>query len=243
MTERPILFSAPMVRAILDGRKTQTRRIVKPQPPSYIDELHGNDLRGRAPYQLECDETGCNVGSGFQDDNGIYYKCPYGTVGGRLWVREAFHKISGNTRACVYRASCENGSEKNYKFTPSIHMPYWASRITLGITGVRVERLQDITGEDCAKEGIEPNWEMFYEATEGADGWDEPEEFIEECEEECDWVNYGSRLVESSEHREWERDRTSYALRLAFRDTWQSIYGPDSWDENPWVWVLEFEKM
>ncbi len=243
MKERPILFSGPMVRAILDGRKTQTRRIVKAQPPSYIDELHGNEFRKRAPYKCYDNETGLEIGFGFQDDDDKFYKFPLGTVGDRLWVREAFHKIPGNTQACVYRASCENGSEKNYKFTPSIHMPRWASRITLEITGVRVERLQDITGEDCAKEGIEPNWELFYDAIEGADGWDEPEEFIEECEEECDWVNYGQRLVESSEHREWERDRTSYALRLAFRDICQSIYGPDSWDANPWVWVVEFKKM
>lgn len=202
MTERPILFSGPMVRAILEGRKTQTRRIVKPQPPQYINELHGDELSKRAPYALECNETGNIVGSGFQDDNDALYKCPYGTVGDRLWVREAFHKISGNTQACVYRASCENGSEKNYKFTPSIHMPRWASRITLGITGVRVERLQDISEADAIAEGCEP-------------------------------VNpITDNDVEANG-----------PCAFGFKLLWQSIYGPDSWDENPWVWVLDFEKM
>lgn len=154
MKERPILFSAPMVRALLDGRKTQTRRVIKPQPPNYIDELHGNEFSKRAPYKCYDSETNHEIGFGFQDDDDTFYRCPYGTAGDRLWVREAFHKIPGNTGACVYRASCENGSERNYKFKPSIHMPRWASRITLEITGVRVERVQDISDHDAFAEGV-----------------------------------------------------------------------------------------
>jgi hypothetical protein len=76
------------------------------------------------------------------------------------------------------------------------------------------------------------------------EGWEEPEAFIEECEEECDWVNYGRKLVQSSKHREWERDRTSYALRLAYRALWDSVNGKaHPWESNCWVWVVEFQQI
>lgn len=160
--ERPILFSAPMVRAIIDGMKTQTRRIVKPQPPSYIDELHGNDLRGRAPYRLDDNETGAVLGSGFQDDNDVFYKCPYGIPGDRLWVRECWglfdtQPSDGPERAYVYyRATDGDDRDLRYQlWRPSIHMPRWASRITLEVVGVRVERVQDISEADAEAEGFE----------------------------------------------------------------------------------------
>lgn len=126
MKERPILFSGPMVRAILDGRKTQTRRPVKPQlfvaTPSMFD----------------------------------FSKCPLGQPGERLWVRETWmmgtmlgmHK--GQERPiAIYRAD----GEIKMSWRPSIHMPRWASRITLEITRVWVERVRDITEEDAMKEG------------------------------------------------------------------------------------------
>ena len=165
MKERPILFSAPMVRAVLDGSKTQTRRIVKPQPPRAMI----------APRRAEF-----SVG-------GHDYRCPYGQPGDRLWVRETWALLRGIGSAEAYRGippvkpTAENPcaglvpvpiyaadgerpdvmephfeTMRPMRWKPSIHMPRWASRITLEVTGVRVERLQDISEEDANAEGVEP---------------------------------------------------------------------------------------
>lgn len=218
-----------MVRAILEGRKTQTRRIVKPQPPAYIDELHGNDLRGRAPYRLEHDETGAVLGSGFQDDNDVFYKCPYGIPGDRLWVRETWcrklddgcfvYNAEGNLDAscCHYRADGDHvakddgdgGTEYTKSgreaspWSPSIHMPRWASRITLEVVAVRVERLQEISNNDAITEGFDGERWLDSDGSEG-------------------------RGVEP-----WER----------FRELWHEINGTESWSANPWVWVVEFKRL
>lgn len=146
MKERPILFSAPMVRALRTCEKSQTRRVVKPQPSQSSDTAFvGEDgiwrfshptLRG--PVSHDADDV----------------RCPYGQPGDRLWVREAFFDATKlNERRVIYRA---DGDQSRFGFTPSIHMPRWASRITLEITGVRVERLQDISEADAIAEGIEP---------------------------------------------------------------------------------------
>ena len=156
--ERPILFSGPMVNAIIEGRKTQTRRLVKPDPVRSLDYHTG-------------------AGS---------ISCPYGGPGDRLWVRESFycdhcfvgdyeltakHELggSGSQAACqaVWRkmlyfaadgplADQDEWSERTPPLTPSIHMPRWASRITLDVIGVRVERLQNISEEDARAEGVPP---------------------------------------------------------------------------------------
>jgi len=125
--ERPILFSGPMVRAILEGRKTQTRRL----------------FNGRAKWH-------------FIESHGDLSICPYGHPGDRLWVREAHHvlragNVDGSGREIVYRA---DDPDFPYGWTPSIHMPRWASRIDLEVTGVRAERLQEISDEDARAEGI-----------------------------------------------------------------------------------------
>ena len=162
MKERPILFSGPMVRAILDGRKTQTRRPIKPQPPAYIDELYGGELRQRAPYQLECHETGCVLGYGLEDDNGQLYQCPFGVPGDRLWVRETF-KADGEfakykTGRVRYLADIEPPAyERGWR--PPIHMPRWASRIVNEVVSVRVERVLDITEADAEAEGFEATFD------------------------------------------------------------------------------------
>ena len=136
---RPILFSAPMVRALLDGRKTQTRRIMKPQPPDgwFISEDE-RDEPGHAEWLAE--------------------RCPYGAPGDRLWVREAVRWEGGplaifeaDGSACVI----DTWPWKRTKL-PSIHMPRGASRITLEITEVRVQRLQEIGEEDARAEGVSP---------------------------------------------------------------------------------------
>lgn len=135
MSHRPILFSAPMVRAILEGRKTQTRRIVKPQPLWVADPS--------VPFK-----------TADADPKGVI-RCPYGRPGDRLWVRETWTEESVDAEDGHYRPdyrATANGQPLG-KWKPSIHMPRWASRITLEITGVRVERLRQITGPDAHAEG------------------------------------------------------------------------------------------
>ena len=158
--ERPILFSGSMVMAILEGRKTQTRRIVKPQTAVLTDAM-ARALDVRPPSH----------------ENMPVIPCPYGNPGGtRLWVRETFHTslIGDAGTAITYKSGPETTNEEPwhnftssveaYEWTaqkykkhwmPSIHMPRWASRIDLEVTGVRVERLQDISEEDAIAEGIQ----------------------------------------------------------------------------------------
>lgn len=161
MKARPILMSAPMVRALLDGSKTQTRRIVKDIPWhegvnqrfSQLRALHAAGL-----WQFHGSE-----------DASRPFRCPYGQPGDLLWVREttAFWWSKGKpTRVAGYRADVDDpdwdgfGHDDpwwlSFDWTPSIHMPRWASRLTLELTGVRVERLQDISEKDGRAEGMEP---------------------------------------------------------------------------------------
>lgn len=168
MKERPILFSSPMVRAILECRKTQTRRVVKPQPVSV---------------------NSCGVPF-FPDGGGPvdYRLCPYGTVGSRLWVRETWAPTSVKDN-CVYLADFRDrrgdywgsvaSAPEDVRWRPSIHMPRFASRITLEITGVRVERLQEISEDDARSEGWHPEdgqgpcewYEDLWNTIHGPDSW------------------------------------------------------------------------
>ena len=193
--ERPILFSAPMVRAILDGTKTQTRRVVKPAHKAWIEMP--------VTHQL-----------GEWDKRPL----PYGKTGDRLWVREAFAIVPRTAYRCsegvqqtlrpdddhdaaIYREGWVR-STGGFRWRPSIHMPRWASRINLEITGVRVEKLQDISVTDALAEGVNVN----------------PD-------------HHG-------------KPRTSiYSPVQAYRDLWESINGPGSWEANPWVWVVEFKRV
>lgn len=147
MREIPILFSTPMVQAILDGRKSMTRRVIKPQP---------------FPKWIECGRE--NIGDWqwcFYDANGGYgllkQHCPYGQPGDRLWVRETwaelsqFHNLNSEIERYIYKAD-EDATPLKWK--PSIFMPKEAARIWLEVVNVRVERLQEITYEDCLREGM-----------------------------------------------------------------------------------------
>lgn len=163
MKERPILFSGEMVRSILEGRKTQTRRVMKVQPPSdRYQQLHimaSTNTRqvGKGHWAvLNAEKT-----SVIESDK-RYFSCPYGRPGDRLWVREAFQYGLCTESTFAYRAThkpsdLEEGWDERIKWRPSIHMPRWASRINLEITGVRVERLQDISEEDALAEGVTVN--------------------------------------------------------------------------------------
>jgi len=144
MKERPILFSTEMVRSILDGRKSQTRRIVKPQPES-IDHKNHKII----PY------------NGTNEFLQKYLKCPYGQPGDVLWVRETWSPIEFEDGTHFrYKASFVENNCLNPKWRPSIFMPKEASRIKLKVTNIRVERLQDITGKDAVDEGIEYDDEL-----------------------------------------------------------------------------------
>ena len=188
--ERPILFSAPMVRALLDGSKTQTRRALRKQPPAATLSFctyHHPDPR---PHHWAMD------GGSLLD---FAVSCPYGATGERLWVRETFdpiypqdpHYNGGRPIEHDYRATYTHGDRLGdlvgvkKKWTPAIHMPRAASRIDLEITGVRVERLQDISDADLAAEGIQEliaagvdhdgtardTYRVLWEALNGAGSW------------------------------------------------------------------------
>ena len=162
MKERPIIFSGPMVRAILDGRKTQTRRPMKPQPPSWIE---------RVGYDAFCSE-GFIAGRGTFEDKGPaekFFRLPYGLTGDRLWVKETWQSLHNlgqkvsefedwqrGTSECFYLADESDPRNKpmSGKWRPSLFMPRWASRITLEIVGTRVERLNDISEHDAECEGF-----------------------------------------------------------------------------------------
>jgi len=212
--ERGIIFNGEMVRAILDGRKTQTRRVIKNQREGdcwsvkpAIERSHSGHThdwwlpKGTLPYSA-------------------LPSCPFGQVGDRLWVREAWQAIhdSVDEFGCVEErtyapsipkvrddywravyAECfgnESIEDRGFPWRPSIHMPRWASRITLEITDIRVERLQDISEEDAKSEGAPT---------------------------EC--------CVIGDKHF------------LGFRSLWKSIYGQDSWQSNPFVWVVKFKRV
>ena len=206
MKARPILFSDAMVRAILDRKKTQTRRVVK--IPTW-----GNDLflgSGR-PYAI-CRPTTCLA----------EVHCPYGVVGDRLWVRESGWERPERTPRQMrdgadtwppycYAADGENADELKawgWKRRPSIHMPRWASRITLEIADVRVERVQTISERDAEAEGVAPAYER--------------------------------RVYPSAYAAKVETYRQGFSL------LWDSINGKRpgcSWSDNPWVWVIGFNRL
>lgn len=152
MKEKPIIFNAPMVRAILEGRKTQTRRIMKPQPELRLGGfLHWKDCQW------------ADGGLGFPK-SGIPDHAPY-LPGDRLWVRETF-SVHQTQAITAHRADGEefedaDGCRWKPKWTPSIHMPRWASRITLEVTDVRAERLQDISEEAANAEGVEKSVYLY----------------------------------------------------------------------------------
>ena len=208
MKERPILFSGPMVRALLDGSKTQTRRAMKPQPTEFVGGP-GVTLQDGSPAPLiPLDDS--------VEPYGREIACPYGKLGDRLWVRETWHDASSSLHSCaLYRA---DGIDLHWdKWAPSIHMPRWASRITLEITSVRVERLQDISEADALAEGIV------------------------ECPIPAD--DEGPRRIGYMVGPDDGKSGLSVTPIQAYRDLWESINGPESWAANPWVWAIEFRRL
>lgn len=155
MTERPILFSAEMVRAILDGRKTMTRRVVKPQPKDHHWKYNNSyhlEHKLLASKDILWAKFWHTITENPERDGIQWSKFPYGQVGDLLWVRETFWLDDGDDQP-FYKAT-EPSPQIFTKWKPSIFMPRWASRITLEITNVKAERLQDITEDAANKEGV-----------------------------------------------------------------------------------------
>lgn len=213
MREYPILMSAPMVRATLSGAKTQTRRIVRPQP---VQAMRQYPLMNAPESCYVYSPRGTNRewfdwGRGF--DPAIASECPYGGVGDRLWVREAwgeYHYTYGleNTPSSkvIFRADLPN--IRNFAgWRPSIHMPKWACRLVLEILSIHVERLQDITEEDARAEGVEKEFRTVVMSPSGCKDYHIPNSY-----------------------------------RGGFANLWDEIskreYG---WDFNCWVWRIEFK--
>lgn len=219
--ERPILFSGRLVRAILEDRKTVTRRVVKPQPNA-----------GPAGQMVDLGTAwgllyGCLSGE---------WRCHYGAPGDRLWVRESWQavvsgppQIAGRDRGIypldckpsdlspgeevLYRATDDDGlSEQGFRWRPSIHMPRWASRILLEVTEVRVERLQEMTPAEAVAEGAwpDPDYQPGYR----------PDAHKGVCVD-------GDFIVGR------------------FRGLWDQLHAPRGygWDANPWVWVIRFRRV
>lgn len=228
MKERPILFSAPMVRAILAGTKTQTRRVVKIPEGVRADRI---DPSSHGPGWFDI------ITNTPDGEDAEFMRCPYGGPGDHLWVKETHGYISYDngdmpTRDIVYRAtpfylmsdrSTPTTEEipvsaiDGGKWTPSIHMPRWASRITLEITGVRVERLNDIRGIDARDEGLH-SYQHFWR----------------DCEFPLGDIAY----------EPWPGYRWRYSdPKEAFKALWEEVNGAGSWAANPWVWVVEFRRV
>lgn len=163
MKARPILFSAPMVRALLAGTKSQTRRLVKPQPfPNGFISTNGEllTINDHLPPNAMLLRVGkginCYATSNYE---GWESACPYGFVGDLLWVRETWTQHTGSMGESLdtYYAA-DDADIRLGPWRPSIHMPRSASRLTLRITDVRAQRLQEISEEDATAEGATPTW-------------------------------------------------------------------------------------
>ena len=242
MKERGMIFNGEMVRAILDGRKTQTRRVMKVQPESnqlglllITDSTKHSDI-GKYHW-AESNATGNHVRSKL-------FSCPFGAVGDRIWVRETWSSdfanyypndrvwyAADNNRQLDIEVvdgvrgiySPESDVHVPFRWQPSIHMPRWASRILLEITDVRVERLNAISEEDAQSEGVHTE---VWDQTVVARNYAAIDEFFQF------WSEDMPHYVEMNQ-----------LYRSSFRSLWESIYGAENWQANPWVWVIEFKRV
>lgn len=193
--EYPILFSTPMVQAIIEGRKTQTRRIVNRTALKWIDEA------GFTPEFVALPEN---------------HLCRYGYPGDKLWVRETWNSYNKNfyglpdEEVYLYKA---NGTDRTCTWKPSIFMPKAACRIFLQIENIRIERLQDISEENAKAEGIEL------------------------VEKEHGIFPYYKDYSEHPNDFVFESPKDSY------KSLWEKINGINSWNQNPFVWVIEFKRI
>lgn len=232
MKERPILFSGEMIRALLAGTKTQTRRVVKQwQIPKQQEDGTWFAIAQRDPRygfgvsgttEQECAKQLAQYGS------------PYGNPAAKLWVRETcraeelesgqdgvryladnhFRPINDTPSDAFQWMKMNVYGKQGGTNVPSIHMPRWACRLLLEITGVRVERLQDISEADALAEGVKRSQRAVSSSAAVPCFWD------------------------------YQRNQPDYRdARSSFSSLWESINGAGSWDANPWTWVIEFKKV
>jgi len=235
MKERGMIFNGEMVRAILDGRKTQTRRIMKVQPV-----LNGSFYEVYGAGWVQSMKSVPAI-----PGHSLASNCPFGLVGDRIWVRETWgvvsHELDEDGRIqpwspdrpataihempfgngyysghAIYAADGDFtwGDDDGYEdgrscWKPSIHMPRAACRILLEVTGVRVERLNSISEGDARADGVQPADELLP---------DYPDTYLTPAGDFA-------------------------TAKVAFQRLWESIYGDDSWQANPWVWVIEFKRI
>lgn len=207
----PINFSTPMLQAILEGRKTQTRRLIKPQPTKQWAVEQGEKYLSGATEEgvTSKDMTNVNINiDNLLEDNPI-------KKGVILWVREKWRNNDDIKEPYLYKLNYDTEYDcytenRSLKWRRSIHMPKKAAQIFLKVTDVRIEKLQDITDEDSIQEGVE----SFYDGTSAG----------------LLYVDYyrGEAFHLPS-------------ARKGFQSLWRSMFGIESWDENPWVWVYSFE--
>lgn len=223
MTERPILFQGAMVRAILSGAKTQTRRMLSRQPPANticLGPWHHPDPRDHwYAWTRDDGPDPQDFFNGGKIDPWEPLACPYGQPGDRLWVRETLKPWTQDPELFAYAADDTRvqGDGMNYPvkpgrpYVPSIHLARCWARILLEVTEVRVERLQSISEDDARAEGVE----TYYR-------------------ENAEWVARNEALGGPG---------ASPAPRDIYWQLWETINGRDSWDANPWVWAVSFRRV
>jgi hypothetical protein len=238
MTDRPIIFSAAMVRALLEGRKTQTRRLIRKQielpptkRPTRFQRVAREIATGRGVWEAWTDTEPCNCFPAGKGCVSCHLLTP--SPGDRLWVRESLqcdfmeNLLTGERTtdaAVAYYAADDSECCDPHGFNlawvwknkalPSIHMPRWASRLTLTVTEVRVQRLQEIGDDDCWAEGVC----SFAEALDRPGAWEGL----------------------SPDDRRGIVRATYGDARTAYRHLWEHINGADAWELNPWIVALSF---
>lgn len=242
-TERPILFSGTMVRAILSGAKTVTRRPVVPMAGRQRQWLTPA-LLTQSPRLTMCrlsEADGGDLGAQMEHPKGGplgWVRCPLGAPGDKLWVRENAYiappnfgdrdldtcrDAEGRGRMVGYAASMDSESVETahsygVKCTPSIHMPRWASRLSLDVVSVGVERLHDIDDEGATREGIQ------WWSKDGA-------------------LRKYAPADDEGDGPMWPWRDCPRSPREAFERLWTEVYGAPSWAMNPWVWRVEFTRV
>lgn len=224
MKQRPIIFNTEMVQAILDGRKTQTRRPMNPQPEPDNETSKGGYWFPCHAFQsmVHVEDLQDPLWRGMASD-----ACQICSVGDQLWVRETWRKFNSSDECGCSESPCScpsNGTvlfkashdDGESKWKPSIHMPRSAARIILEVTDIRVERVKDIKEQDAITEGMKFTNYGLNKFGNQLPGWL--------------WRN-------SKKHEE-----CLSSAKWAFLNLWESIYGEQSIEQsNPWVWVIEFK--